>query len=168
MIGKTVGGAGLVAISLGAVEYLRHPYDFRKPPNGVDDGRDPYVYTMLGGSLLLGGGMYLWLRELQSTTHLSAGLVGVGAASIVTGSVLYLTDQDQGPSEPPIIRETATRGVVLGASGVALTGAGLWLMYRERHGAADSSDVAARSRASWVPAVAVHSSRTVIGLCGSF
>jgi hypothetical protein len=168
VIGKTVGGAGLVAISLGAVEYLRHAYDFRKPPNGEDDGRDPYVYTMLGGSLLLGGGMYLWLRESQSTTHLSAGLVGVGAASIVAGSVLYLTDQDESPTEPAFIRETATRGVVLGASGIALTGAGLWLIYRDRRGTADSSTVAAHSPAFWVPAVSVDASRAVVGLCGSF
>jgi hypothetical protein len=168
VIGKTVGGVGLVALSFGAVEYLRHAYDFRKPPNGEDDGRAPYVGTMVGGSLLLGGGVYMWFRDSQSTTHLPAGLVGLGAASILAGSVLYLTDQDLGPTAPPFIRDTATVGVVLGASGAALTSAGLWLMYRDRHGAADSRGVAARSRASWVPAVAVEASRTVVGLCGSF
>jgi len=77
VIGKTVGGVGLVALSFGAAEYLRHAYDFKEPPNGEDDGRATYVGAMLGGSLLLGGGMYLWLRDSQSTTHLGAGLVGL-------------------------------------------------------------------------------------------
>lgn len=167
LIAKGVGAAGLAAITIGAVEYLRNPYDVTKPNSGGDDGRDSFVGIMLGGSVLVGGGVYLWLRESESASYLSAGLVGAGAASITAGTVLYLTDQDPDPQEPRFIRDTATSGLVLGASGVALTGVGIWLMYRDKDGVADTT-VASRPRPSLVPQISVTASRAFVGLRGSF
>lgn len=164
---KVVGGAGAAAITIGAVEYIINPYETSKPGNGKDDGRDPYVGVMLGGSLLLGGGTYLWLRESQRATQMPSGIMGVGVASFAAGAVLYLTDQDRGPYAPPIIRDTATAGIALGASGLALTGFGLWLMHRDGP-VVVTSGVSAGSEATWVPAVSVDASHAFAGMYGSF
>jgi hypothetical protein len=167
-IAKAVGGAGALTITIGVVEYLRNPYDVAQPGNGRDDGRDLLVGTMVAGSLLLGGGVYLWLRESQSATDLPAGLAGVGIASIAAGTALYFTSQEPGPQESSSIRDTATEGLVLGVSGLALTGVGLWLMYHDSGHAADPGDVSSRSRGTWVPAASIESSRAFVGLRGSF
>lgn len=54
-------------------------------------------------------------------------LVGMGAAALVAGGVLYAIDEDPGMSTPYLYRNTAPAGVAVGAVGIAAMGMGLWL-----------------------------------------
>ena len=135
---KLVLAAGGLAVAAGSVAFMATEADDFAPPTS-DDPRAPAVGVMLGGSAVIGTGVYLWLRESRTTSALAAALVGSGAASIVAGGALFLTDEDQAPYPPPnqwqreTYRDSATLGVVVGAAGVALMGAGIWLRHREHH-----------------------------------
>lgn len=165
-----VGGAGLLATTAGGIAYVASKgYDFRNPSAYVDR-KTPALDVMLGGSLALGGGTYLWLRESRSAGVLPAVLLAAGATSIASGLELYLTDEDPGPTGPRYIRDTAAQGLVIGASGLALTGAGLWLLHRDSS-ARNSGSLARRGGSTgryWVPAVVADSSHAMAVCVGSF
>lgn len=133
---KLVVAAGGLALAAGSVAFLATEADDFAPPTS-DDPRAPAVGVMLGGSVVVGTGVYLWLRESRETSVLAAALVGAGAASLVAGGALYLTDEDQAPYPPPnqwqreTYRDSATLGVIVGAAGVALATSGIWLRHRE-------------------------------------
>jgi hypothetical protein len=158
--------AGVLTVVAGATAYATTTYD---PATASDDGKGPAVKVMIGGSALLGGGVYLWLRETRATSRLTAGLLGAGVASLTAGAVLYVTDQDPGPRLPPYIRDSATGGVVLGASGLALAGLGAWLFYREgADGGAPTRLRLGNRGAAWSPVVVVGASTSLVGCAGSF
>lgn len=164
-------GAGTLAIVGGAVAYARTSYDQQHPPGDGTDGRNPTVGVMLGGSLVLGGGVYLWSRESFGASRLTAGALGVGVASVAAGVEFYLVAQEPLPTAPKYIRDTATRGIVLGAAGLAVTGAGIWLLQRDRAAATtanvDGTNQAASSRA-WTPYVSAGSTQALLGCAGTF
>ena len=92
LLPKVVAGAGVLTVAAGAIAYkVSKGYD-PMHPSGDKDGKNPTVFAMLGGSAVLGGGTYLWLRESTSASRLSAGLLSIGTAGIVAGAVLYLAD----------------------------------------------------------------------------
>jgi hypothetical protein len=140
-----VTGAGAAVMLGGAVAYIGKPYDPSKPRADATDGRYTIVDIMVGGSAVLGAGVYLWSRESLSARPLAAGALGLGIASTAVGVQLYLVNQDGSAAGPRYIRQTKTAGVIVGAAGLALSGAGIWLLHRDRASAV-SSDVAVRHR----------------------
>jgi hypothetical protein len=164
-------GGGALTILGGAAVYVRSPFDQRNPLADGTDGRNPVVGVMLGGSLVLGGGVYLWSRESLSAGRLTAGAFGLGVASVAAGAQLYLTSQDPEPGLPKYIRNSSTRGVVAGIVGLSLIGTGVWLLRDQR--STDASARAAVARrpaaiASWAPFASAGSDQALLGLVGSY
>jgi hypothetical protein len=157
-------GAGAAAITVGSIMYARDPYELHRPGSG--DKEDAFLDVMLGGSVVLGGGTYLWLREAQSRSMLTAGALAAGVASIAAGAELYFTSQTPTPSEPPRIRDTAAEGVIFGGAGLVLTGVGAWLWHRE--GSSATTHWQHSSVRPLAPVVAVGSSYTFVGWTGGF
>lgn len=161
---KLVAAAGGLTVAAGSVAYVvSEADDFTQPT--YDDQRTPAVAVVLGGSAVLGTGIYLWLRESRSTSVLTAALVGAGAASMVAGCAMYLTDEDphrhRQDWQRKSFRDTATTGVVVGAAGVALASAGIWLLYRE--GNRTSSSLTAAG-----PAVSIDATHALLAWTGRF
>ena len=83
---------------------------------------------------------------------------------------LYLTDEDDVPVDPgryvrKYYRDSAPSGVVIGVTGLAMTGVGLWLLYRE------GTITAPGSVQPPIPAIltiSISSSRVVLGINGTF
>jgi len=166
-----VVGAGALTILGATLAYRRTSYDPSNPPSDGTDGRNPVVGIMLGGSLLAGGGVYLWSRNAVSADRLAAGALGAGAASIAAGVELYLVDQDPGYTLPRSVRNTATAGVIAGAAGIALVGTGIWLLRRDRDPSVTvDATVPRRSAplASWAPFATAGSSQALLGCTGTF
>jgi hypothetical protein len=162
--------AGAAVITSAAVVFMRRSYDPGDPPSDGTDGRGRLVAAMAGGSLGLGGGVYLWTRDSLNASRTTAGALGLGVTSLATGIELYLVDQDPSPTLPRYIRHTEVAGFLLGTTGIALTGAGLWLLHRE-HGTREPLAAAARRSAiasSCQPFASVGASDAVIGCGGSF
>jgi hypothetical protein len=170
-ISATTMGAGTLAIIGGAVAYTLKSYDQQDPPSDGTDGKNPSVGVMLGGSLVLGGGVYLWSRESFGATRLTAAALGVGVASVAAGVEFYLVAQEPLPTTPKFYRDTATRGIVLGAAGLAVTGAGVWLLQRDR-AAATTAEANGKSRSAssraWAPYASAESTQALLGCSGSF
>jgi tetratricopeptide (TPR) repeat protein len=164
-------GTGSLAIIGGAVAYSHTSYDQQHPRSDGTDGKNPSVGVMLGGSLVLGGGVYLWNRESFRGNRLAAGLLGVGVASVAAGLEFYLVAQEPLPTAPKYIRDTATKGIVLGSAGLAVAGAGVWLLQRDRPATATAEANGggrAPSRRAWAPYVFAGSAQTLLGCAGSF
>lgn len=160
-------GAGGVAIGVGAAVYVRNPYDPTKP--AADDGRDPYVGVMLGGTAVLGGSVYLWARESTSASRLSAALLGTGSTAIAAGAVLYLTKQDPAADQPRYIRDSGSIGIGVGTAGLAIAGAGVWLLYRESAQSRTHVASGATARTRSIPRlVSVTAGRSFVGAVGTF
>jgi hypothetical protein len=160
-------GAGGVALGIGAAAYVRNPYDPAKP--AADDGRDPFVEIMLGGTAVLGGSVYLWTRESTSASRLSAALLGTGSTAIAAGAVLYLTKQDPGPDQPRYIRDSGSVGIGVGTAGLAIAGTGIWLLYRERGEGHSHIASGATARKRSIPqVVSVTAGRSFVGAVGTF
>jgi hypothetical protein len=161
---KAVGAAGLLAITTGGVLYVTgHP-----DGSVLEDRRTVAVQVVVGGSVVLGAGTYLWLREARSTSRLTAAVVGAGASALIAGGVLYFTDEDP-RSDSRYYRNTERTGLVVGTAGLAMTGIGLWLLHREgkEAGTSGGSEAARRHRAS-TPIVAAGPGRALLGWAGSF
>lgn len=170
-IPATAMGAGSLVIIGGAVAYTRKSYDQQHPPSDGTDGKNPSVGVMLGGSLVLGGGVYLWSRESFAASRLTAGLLGSGVAAMAAGLEFYLVAEEPLPSAPKYIRDTATRGLLLGAAGLAATGAGVWLLRHDRvttTAAETSGKRQAGLRSAWAPYVSAESTQALVGCAGSF
>jgi hypothetical protein len=166
-----VGGVGVLATAAGGIAYVASKsYDFRNPSAYVDR-KTPALDAMLGGALALGGGTFLWLRQSRSTSLLTAGILGAGVTAIAAGAELYLTDEDPSPTGPIYIRDTATPGAVIGLSGLALAGAGIWLWHREASASGSDSSTNGRTAAikrMWLPTVVAGPSHAMALCVGSF
>ena len=160
--GKMAGIAGLLAIGGGALVYKTSHVDGAVR----EDSRTAAVQVMVGGSLVVGGGVYLWFRESRSTSQLTSAALGVGAAAILSGGMLFLT------AEEPVhryYRNTGPTGLIVGTAGLALTGMGVWLLHREDTQAATptASEAADRHLAS-TPIIAAAHGSALLGWAGSF
>lgn len=164
-------GTGSLVIVGGAVAYARTSYDQQHPRSDGTDGKNPAVGVMVGGSLILGGGVYLWSRESFGATRLTAGSLGIGVASVAAGVEFYLVAQKPLPTAPRYIRDTATRGIVLGVAGLAATGAGIWLL-RHDHVTTTAVETSRKrligSLGEWAPYVSAESTQAFLGCAGSF
>jgi hypothetical protein len=69
-------------------------------------------------------------------------MVVAGGAAVVAGGVMVANDQDTGPSEPAVIRNTGPGGVALMIGGAVVGGAGAYLLFRS---SSSSTPVAAVS-----------------------
>jgi hypothetical protein len=149
-----IGGSAVMLAS--TAFYWGTPADDYTQPT-YDDYRSPAVLTFMAGSLVLGGGVYLWLRSERATSVLTAATIGVGVSAAFSGLMLYATDEDLHTEgfQRPQYRDTATSGVVLGGAGVAATGIGMILLMRDR-------------RLSIVPTAAASDHHAMVSISGSF
>lgn len=81
-------------------------------------------------------------------------MVVAGGAAVVAGGVMVAIDQDPGPNEPPVIRNTGPGGVALMISGAVVGGAGAFLLFR--------------SSGSSAPVAAIGHDGAYIGWVGRF
>jgi hypothetical protein len=140
-----------------AAWYLASPDDDHMTPT-YDDRKSPAVQVFVGGSVVVGAGVYLYLRKSRSTGIATAAMLGTGVAALLSGTILYATDEESYRGSGwvrPTHRETAAMGLIAGGTGVALTGVGLWLLSRDHR---DTS----------MPIVFVDRDRGWIGLHGRF
>ena len=172
LIAKVVGGAGALAFTIGTLVYVTSKADDYTQPT-YDDKRSPAVKAVVGGSIVLGSGVYLWLRESDSAGTLSSLALGAGTASILAGSVLYLTDEDMHSQgyQRQYYRDTGSLGIVVGVAGLATAGVGLWLWRREETRPASGTTSAAPSQhrdVAVAPLVSVDPSHVLLGWAGAF
>jgi PEGA domain len=105
------------------------------------------------------------LRQSETTTddHTSSrpsrvvpfALIGVGAAAVVTGIILYAVDEDPSPTGGKRYWDTAPAGVTVGSIGLAAAAVGTYLLYRD-------------SRTPLAPSVAVLPRGAFLTWTGSF
>jgi hypothetical protein len=161
---KAVGAAGLIAITTGGLLYVTGHAD----GTVREDRKTAAVQVVVGGSVVLGAGTYLWLREARSTSRLTAAALGAGASAIIAGGTLFFTDEDE-RDDSRYYRETERIGLIVGTAGLAMTGVGLWLLHREGDAPRTSgaSEAARRHRAS-IPIIAAGPRHALLGWTGSF
>jgi hypothetical protein len=171
---KLVASAGAMTIAVGGILYLASEADDYKQPT-YNDRRTPAVGIVEGGAVVFGAGVYLWLRESRSTSVFTSAVLGAGVASILCGGALYLTDEDVHRErerwQRPTFRDTAAVGAAMGIAGVAMTGAGLWLLSREgsRSTGPLAADTAHKSRGTHAaPVVSVGPAHALVGWAGAF
>jgi hypothetical protein len=174
-LSKVVLGAGGLTLLAGAAVYAAsNPRDFVTPM--YDDRKGKAVGAMLVASATIGTGVSLWLRQTRSTSLLPSATLGAAVTVILAGSVLYITDEDEAAPQPgqqvrKYYRDSATHGVIIGSTGLATLGVGLWLMHRERSARpAASRDHTALDRVVVhpLPKVSVASSRVNVDWVGTF
>jgi len=129
----------------------------------IDDGSQPTyrdtrpagIGIAVTGAAVVGTGISLWMRRSREAGSVGAVLVGGGIAAFVSGTVLYALDEDVRPDGYIDCCNTARTGVIVGAVGALVAGAGavLWL-----RGGPESS----------TPVVAVRGDGTFVGWAGSF
>lgn len=149
-----MGGAALVLASTAL--YVGTPADDYTKPT-YSDYRSPAVLTFMGGSVVLGSGVYLWLRDERSATVLAAATIAGGVAATLSGVMLYATDEDLHTQgwQRPTYRDSAGAGVVWGTAGLAATSIGLFLLWRDR-------------RSPIVPAATVGDHHGLVSVSGTF
>lgn len=128
------------------------------------------VGALATGSALAGGGVYLWLRETRTADALPSAMVGTGVAGVVAGTVSYLLNENPSPMHR-YYTNGKTPGLIVGGSGLALTGAGLWLVYRSRSGTTAASAATAGGSGTAVralPVISLDSSHALIEWAGTF
>ncbi len=147
-------GGGAVMVASTAAYFIAPKDDFTTPT--FDDRRTPAVRVFVGGSVLFGVGAYFWSREHSGGVFASAA-VGSGLAMTLSGVLLIATDEDEHEQgfQRRTFRDSATMGVVLGATGIASTALGTVLLYRDR-----STNV--------VPIATVTDRHVLISLGGAF
>lgn len=127
-------GIGALAAVGSSVWYLASPDDDHTMP--TYEGRKAPVAVFFGSSLALGAGVYLYLRTSR-TGAVTAAVLSAGVTALLSGAMLYAIDEDP-YSGPGTLRyhhrDTAPAGLILGGAGVALTGAGIWLLRRDPRG----------------------------------
>jgi hypothetical protein len=127
-------GVGALALAGSSAWYLASPDDDHAGPD-YDDWKSPAVVAFVGGSIAVGAGVYLHLRRSSSTGAITAAMLGAGTALLLSGAMLYATDEDLylGTGwQRPYYRDTAALGLIAGGAGFALTVAGLWSLRRAR------------------------------------
>jgi hypothetical protein len=170
-------GVGGIAVAGGIGTYIVSKPDDHTAPT-YDDYKSPAVDVVVASSPVLGAGIYLTLRDTTTAGRLTSALLAAGATSLVLGSFLYLTDEDEDMRTTGYVRKTyrdsAEHGVIIGGSGVLLTGLGAWLWHRERDRLSLSASASGRiseganTRASFVPVVSVAPSLVLVSCTGSF
>jgi hypothetical protein len=143
---QVILGIGALAAAGSSVWYLASPDDDHTTP--TYEGRTTPVAVFFGSSLALGAGVYLYLRTAKTGAATAAAL-GAGIAALLSGAMLYAMDEDPYSGPGPLryhYRDTAPVGLILGSAGVALTGAGIWLLRREPRARSMPIVSAARAR----------------------
>lgn len=164
---KVVLGTGGLAVAGGITAYV-----LSKPMLPYNDDKTSAVQVVVASSPVLGAGVYLALRDTTRANRLASAALGAGAASLVAGTALYLTNEDPDPRRR-YYRESARSGVIIGGTGVVLTGLGAWLWYRERDRPSASASSTApassgKTPTSLVPTVSMGTSHVMLSCAGSF
>lgn len=169
LLSEGVSGIGSLAfIGAAAVYIASAPDDFTQPT--YDDKRTPAVHVMVYSSAVVGTGAALWLRQTRSSSVLTSTVIGIGVTGFLAGGALYLTDEDDVPVDPgryvrKYYRDSAPSGVVIGVTGLAMTGVGLWLLHRE---GSTSAPASVQPPLPAIPTISISSSRVVLGINGTF
>jgi hypothetical protein len=154
---QAVLGIGALAAVGSSVWYFASPADDHTMP-AYDDRKTPAVAVFVGSSLAIGAGVTLYLRASRSIGVTTAAVLGTGIAALLSGAMLYATDEDLYPGpgwKRPTYRNTAAGGLIIGSAGIALTGVGIWLLMREH-------------RDTFIPIASIGPDRGFIGWSGSF
>jgi hypothetical protein len=167
--GLMVTGAGVLTVAIAGVVYAVSPADDHTKPT-YDDKRTPAIQVLSGGAVVMGAGAYLYMRESQGVGFWTAATLGAGVAGLVAGPALYFTRENPNSQGlvRPTYRGTGPLGVALGASGLALTGVGLWLWHREREEPDAAGQGARQISATSAPVVSVDGTQATVGWAGSF
>ncbi len=155
---QAVLGAGALALLGSSVWYHVQP-DNHHVSLTYEDTKTPPIIAFVGSSAVVGAGVYLYLHESQTIDVMPAAMLGTGVAALLSGSMLYAIDEDP-VTRPnvlvyPTYRNTGPLGLILGGTGIALTGAGVWLLGQE-------------PRETAMPIVSVERGRGFIGWTGRF
>ncbi len=150
---RVVLGAGVATFVASGIGFVVSKDD----PLVEFNGRDYSVYASLGGSAVVGAGLYLWLTQTKSTKASTAIVFSAGVASLLAGTVMIATDEDADRNHL-YYRNTSTPGFIIGGAGAVLTGVGTWLLLRERRGIEATSS----------PVVFVENGRGYVGVSGAF
>jgi hypothetical protein len=156
-VSQAVIGIGALAVIGSGAWYLASPDDDHSGPD-YDDWKSPAVGAFVGGSIVVGAGVYLYLRNSRSTRAATAAMLGAGAAALLSGVMLYATDEEPYSGSGWVrkyYRDTAATGLIVGGAGFALTGVGIWLLRRDL-------------RTPSVPVVLAERDRGFIGWSGRF
>jgi hypothetical protein len=156
-VSQAVIGIGALAALGSSLWYLASPDDDHTQPT-YDDQKTPAVRVFTASSVVMGTGVYLYLHESGSTGTITAAMLGMGIAGLLSGAMMYATDEDLyfgSGWQRKYYRDTAAAGLIIGAAGVAMTGVGAWLLRREH------------PRAT-MPIVFVERDRGLIGWSGRF
>jgi hypothetical protein len=164
---KLVLGVGTAAFIGSAATYVVSKRD----PVIYDDGKTGAVRFMVASTPVLGAGLYLSLRDTTTASRLTSALLGAGAASLIAGTALYVTDEDPDTTRR-YYRNSATPGVIVGGLGVVMTGVGAFLWYRERGASGSSTRTAAASMKKptlpVVPGLAADREHLLVGCWARF
>jgi hypothetical protein len=149
-------GIGVLGAAGSSALYLASPDDDHTMPT-YDDRKTPAVEAFVGSSIVVGAGVYLYLRKSRSTSTVTAAMLGAGTTALLAGAMLYATDEDLHYEgwQRKTYRDSAVPGLIVGSAGVALTGVGIWLLTRDRQ---DTS----------MPLVLVERGSGLIGWAGQF
>lgn len=147
-------GSGAVALGVGAWVFEMSS-QYRGLDKSHTDGQWVGIDIAVGGSAVIGGGIYLLLHQRYRAGRLAAACLGSGIAALSAGTIYYLVHQEKLPGLPPIVRDTKPAAVGLGIGGLAATGAGLLLWHHDRG-------------QSSVPLVAIQSGGGTISWAGRF
>lgn len=127
-------GVGALALAGSSAWYLASPDDDHAGPDYAD-WKSPAVVAFMGGSIAVGAGVYLYLRRSRSAGTLPAAMLGAGVTLLLSGAMLYATDEDLYLGDGwqrPYYRDTAALGLITGGAGLTLTVAGIWSLRRAR------------------------------------
>jgi hypothetical protein len=141
-ISQVIIGIGALAAAGSAAWYLASPDDDHTLPAYVDR-KTVAVGVFVGSAIAMGGGVSLYSHRSRR----AGVMLGVGVAALLSGAMLYATDQDEYRGLGWVretYRDSATSGLVAGGAGLALTGVGIWLLRRAHHAPATPIVFAAR------------------------
>jgi hypothetical protein len=89
------------------------------------------ITTFVSSSVVIGAGVYLYLRVTESAEIAPAALLGTGAALLLSGGVLIAVDESPYVGlkhVQPKFLNSAPLGLVVGSVGGVLAGVGAWLL----------------------------------------
>jgi hypothetical protein len=134
---QVVMGLGVLASAGSSVWYLVSSDDDHTRPT-YDDWKTPAVEVFMGSAIVVGAGVYLYLRGSRSTGTATAAVLGTGIAALLSGAMMYATDEDQYSGsgwQRKYYRDTAAGGLIVCGAGIALVGVGVWLLRRDHQDA---------------------------------
>jgi len=133
-IPQIVLATGVLATAGSLAWYIAAPEDDHKVPR-YTDWKLPAALACASSSMVMGAGLYLYLRESTSMEHLTAAALGLGVGALTAAPLLLIADRDAVTRPGVHVREryrnTAPMGLFFGGTGLVLLGVAAWQIGRE-------------------------------------